>query len=267
MPVDDIDRPRIIARMTGAARGHSEDHRGARRREWSRIGLVLRGLRRPKGIRRTLRWAAGRAKRVIDPGFRRGLPSRYQTLRREARAASGPRILEIGVSGGRSARLLIAEVLKTHGRAEYWGFDVFREHAAPELLARELSSMPLSEQDIRARLERRGATVHLLGGDSRETLRKARLPPMDLVFIDGGHSYETVASDWANVQAFLHDGSVVIFDDYTNEDGVVRGGYGVRALVDSIDRNRWRVELLPPVNEFKEEWGTLTTQLARVRRA
>lgn len=239
----------------------------ARRREWSKIGLFLRGLRRPKGVRTTLRWAVGRARRVIDPHFRRGLPARYQTLRREARAAPGPRILEIGVSGGTSARLLIAAVLRTHGQAAYWGFDVFREHADPELLTRELAGRPLSEQDIRARLERPGVTVHLIGGDTRQTLRDARLPPMDFVFIDGGHSYETVASDWSNVQRFLHDRSVVIFDDYTNEDGAVRGGYGVKRLVDSIDRNQWRVELLTPVDRFKMEWGTLTTQLARAQRA
>jgi hypothetical protein len=47
-------------------------------------------------------------------------------------------------------------------------------------------------------------------------MAKTQLPKMDLVFIDGGHSTETVATDWENVKDLLHEKSIVFFDDYPN---------------------------------------------------
>ena len=77
----------------------------------------------------------------------------------------------------------------------------------------------------------------LFAENTIETLRimKAQLPKMDLVFIDGGHSQETVASDWMNVQDLLHATSVV-FDDYPN--------FGIGLVVDAIDREHWDVRIM-----------------------
>ncbi len=45
---------------------------------------------------------------------------------------------------------------------------------------------------------------------------------LDFVYIDGGHSYETVNSDWENVQKIMHPKTIVVFDDYKSIEGVTR---------------------------------------------
>jgi predicted O-methyltransferase YrrM len=45
---------------------------------------------------------------------------------------------------------------------------------------------------------------------------------LDLLFIDGNHSYEGVKSDWETYKKFLFPGSLVVFHDYGWADGVQR---------------------------------------------
>ena len=45
-------------------------------------------------------------------------------------------------------------------------------------------------------------------------------PDLDLLFIDGDHSYEGVKADWEAYKKFLKKGSVVIFHDYGWAEGV-----------------------------------------------
>ena len=52
------------------------------------------------------------------------------------------------------------------------------------------------------------------------------LPKMELIFIDGGHDYDTCKSDWENVKRLMHPGTSVFFHDYNIE--------GVRKTVDGI---------------------------------
>ena len=49
-------------------------------------------------------------------------------------------------------------------------------------------------------------------GDTNKTV-PALSPSADLIYIDGGHSYETTKSDWLNTSA-----DVVVFDDFFSED-------------------------------------------------
>lgn len=45
---------------------------------------------------------------------------------------------------------------------------------------------------------------------------------LDILFIDGDHSYEGVKADWDSYKNFLKPGSIVIFHDYGWADGVKR---------------------------------------------
>jgi Methyltransferase domain len=152
------------------------------------------------------------------------------------------------------------------GPVEYWGFDLF-ERTTPDVAKTEASAfVPVSREDVQARLSFPGTSVHLIPGDSTLTVPKADIPSADLVFIDGGHSYRTVRSDWDNIQRLIHGRTVIFFDDYTNDVGV-QEGYGVKQVVDGLDRQDWTVDILQPRDRFRRPAGVLEAQLVRVRPA
>ena len=53
----------------------------------------------------------------------------------------------------------------------------------------------------------------------------------DFVFIDGGHSVETITSDWLWVSRIINPGAVVVFDDYYKPE---REGFGCNRIVENI---------------------------------
>lgn len=74
---------------------------------------------------------------------------------------------------------------------------------------------------------------------------------MDLVFIDGGKSYDEAQSDWENSRRLLHEGSAVYVHNYEF--------YGVRRMVEGVSRSEYEVQLL---SERGEE---LVTQIRKLR--
>lgn len=84
--------------------------------------------------------------------------------------------------------------------------------------------------------------------DVVENLHK-RVSHLDLLFIDGDHSYESVKADWLAYQRFLTSGSIVVFHDYGWAEGVQRVVHEeVLPLVNCHNRlpNMW--------------WGTIGTK-------
>ena len=57
----------------------------------------------------------------------------------------------------------------------------------------------------------------LVPGDSRETVprfaEQGQNIPFDLIFIDGGHTYEVAAADIRNMRACADENTLVVFDD------------------------------------------------------
>jgi hypothetical protein len=60
-----------------------------------------------------------------------------------------------------------------------------------------------------------GAKIFLFKGDTREVLPKVvnTLPMMDFIFIDGGHSLETMENDWRYAQVVMGLNTFVVFDE------------------------------------------------------
>lgn len=78
--------------------------------------------------------------------------------------------------------------------------------------------------------------------------------PIDLLFIDGNHSFQSVFEDFTLWVQHLRLGGIVIFHDY---DPVERGGlahFGVRVCVDTILRTKL---LDNPQHKFKLLWGNV----------
>jgi len=97
------------------------------------------------------------------------------------------RIMEIGVADGENARTMVMVASQTFPaeEVEYYGFDTFGGNDDSQM------------KQVKQKLEKTGCEFKLFKGDSIKTLPKAlrNLPKMDLIFIDGGHSYPTVKSD------------------------------------------------------------------------
>ena len=144
------------------------------------------------------------------------------------------RIMEIGVANGANARAMITVASRNFPseEVEYYGFDTFE--------AEEDSQMKL----VRTKLEETGCQFKLFKGDSVDTLPKALkgLPMMDLIFIDGGHSYETARSDWENSKVLMQDKTAVFFHNYELA--------GVKRVIDNISREEYLVEIIHPPKDF-----------------
>lgn len=181
--------------------------------------------------------------------------------------------LEVGVFRGDRAVEMIQTAGLWHPPHEitYYGFDLF-EDLSSEDLEHEFSKMPPSCAEVRAKLERTGANVELFKGYSRDTLpsfaarHRGDTRGIDLIFLDGGHSVETIAADWRNLQHLLRPETVVLLDDYYPEVRPELSGVGCKQLVDGLDTDRYRVEILDTEDRFRKGWGVLAIRMARVRR-
>lgn len=160
---------------------------------------------------------------------------RYKTVIDEVKKLQPHVIVEIGVYKGDTAERMI----KVCDKPIYYGFDAFGPVGAEELPYSDFPDM----DEVRGRLEATGATINLIKGNTKDTLKDADITP-DFVFIDGGHSLETIQNDWDWVKEHMHDKTVVIFDDYYVGDDTK----GCRKLVEGIKGHR--VEILQPGANF-----------------
>lgn len=140
-------------------------------------------------------------------------------------------ILEVGAwDGGRAEQMLAAAPL-----ARYYGFDLF-EDATPDTDAAEMN---VKRHHSLAEVQRRlGERATLVRGNTRQTLA-AFTTPVDFVWLDGGHSVETIESDWANVLRVLLPGAEVYFDDYYTG-AIDTTKFGCNRIVE-----RWDHQVLP----------------------
>ena len=199
--------------------------------------------------------------------LRRSWPRHYADLLQCAFESRCCTIVDIGTYEGLHARHLIqtGRIFHRASSIRYFGFDLF-ESQTEEQRKREASPSAPRRADVEAKLRRLGINVTLHAGDTRDTLPVAaqEIGKADLVVIDGGHSFGTVESDWNNVRGLMHERTVVVFDDYYPDDGFRPPGCGCQKLIDALDRDIYDVKLLPHIDEFPQDWGTLRMRMVRV---
>ena len=132
---------------------------------------------------------------------------RYTQLTLACWHAQPEAILEIGTWNGERA----LQLLQCAPRARYYGFDLF-EDATDATDAEEMNVKP---HNALAAVQQRlaGYEAQLFKGNTRTTLA-AFNEPVDFVWMDGGHSVETIASDWAHVRRLALPEAEIYLDDY-----------------------------------------------------
>jgi hypothetical protein len=196
-------------------------------------------------------------------------PKRYRNLFRAIHERKCRCIVEVGTWNGVHARQMI-QTAAIHHPVEtitYLGFDLF-EGLTDELLKTELSKRPPAFEEVEGLLMATGAKIRLFRGNTRVTMPNAidALRDGDLFFIDGGHSIETIRSDWSAIERALRPGATVIFDDYYMNEPSEVPGLGCQTIVDALDPSKYEVTLLDPVDHFPKSWGVLKVRFAQVRK-
>lgn len=175
-------------------------------------------------------------------------------------------ILEIGVWKGENALNMLQAASKISDQVAYVGVDLFEDLASQANLESEASLWPESKENISMKLTKNypRAQIELIPGYSKDSLPTLIGRKFQLIFIDGGHSYETVLGDWTNALKIIsHDGYIFI-DDYTNIEATMLDNFGVRKLVDSLDTDRYSVQILDPEDIYERHWGVLKTRMVRI---
>lgn len=171
-------------------------------------------------------------------------PKRYKQLADMVRFYKPKIIVETGTwNGGRAIEMALA-AFESQDKVHYLGFDLFEE-ATEELDKYEMNSKPHNTieavknrlEEFAAKMEERGKkfTFKLHKGDTKQTLARCKaVKKADFAYIDGGHSYETVSSDYK----FLKHIPVTVFDDYFSKDAQgnlpLEENLGVNKLIKEI---------------------------------
>jgi len=139
------------------------------------------------------------------------------------------KILEIGVYNGENAKSMVEAAIQNFPpqEVEYYGFD-FSYYSSSE---------------VGRKLEKIGCRYRLFEGNTLETLPKvvSSLPPMDIIFIDGGKSLAVAESDWEKSSYLMHDGTgVFVHNVYFS---------GVRRMVEKIPKDRYKVRIFHAPSE------------------
>lgn len=144
-------------------------------------------------------------------------------------------ILEVGVyRGQRSEELIRLAFLFSKTKIKYYGFDLF-EDLSEDKLRQEYSKISFSKKHLENKLnENVGffSNINLIKGDTKKTLQEFKfIEEIDFFFIDGGHSIDTINSDFEKIYSRSKVNSVIILDDYYIDSPELIKNYGCNSII------------------------------------
>jgi hypothetical protein len=159
--------------------------------------------------------------------------------------------LEVGVLEGVTSRNICELLNKMHeGNFKFTGIDLFgidlfnnnTKEFTP--ISKKISNPfkwfffkfilriePHSKEGVNFLLKKFGNSINILSGYSDQILQEINLKEIDFVFLDGGHSYDTVKKDLQILISKLDKNGVIVCDDYDV------AHYGVKQAVDEVNVN------------------------------
>ncbi len=161
-------------------------------------------------------------------------------------------ILEIGVYNGRRSIQMIEAAKIFKSNIEYYGFDLF-EGLSPKMLKNEASKKPMSFAKIKKLLEGHKKSF-LYKGFTNKTLKKFKKEKkkIDFIFIDGGHSVETIKDDYINSTKSASKKSIIVFDDYYNPDLIDISRFGSNKMYNQLKKHSYYPKFLPFKDKYYE---------------
>ena len=156
--------------------------------------------------------------------------------------------LEVGVLEGVTARNICELMHKIHGYSfSYTGIDLFgldinsnnnkeftpisKNYSNPLKFIYFnyiLKNHPNSLKGVNYLLKKFTNSIDLHQGYSKNLLKKINLDMIDFIFLDGGHSYETVKGDLNIILDNSKKNSILVLDDYNQKE------YGVKKAADEV---------------------------------
>lgn len=162
----------------------------------------------------------------------------HETVRYVCKVMEPASFLEVGVGRGDTLRdfLRIAESRGT-SPIKYYGFDTFAA-GPPEEDGADGQWDPSLHEVSKERIETIAneydvdSSLHLYEGNTRETLAPAveTIDAVDVIYVDGGHSYETIKNDFQGLEPLFEPGVAVVLDDFLAEPGVTE--YVTELIID-----------------------------------
>ena len=165
--------------------------------------------------------------------------------------------LEVGVFHGVTAKNVCELLYSIHGNSfKYIGLDLFIEsdENKNEVIPNTKFSNPLktiyfkyikrkdpySEEAVEELLKKFKDNVSLIKGNSNVILKNIDLTEVDYVFLDGGHSYETVINDLNCCIKVINSGGTILCDDYD-----LFQAPGVKKAIDEfVNKNNFKCSIV-----------------------
>lgn len=161
--------------------------------------------------------------------------------------------LEIGVLEGVTSRNICETLNRIHGKNfSFIGVDLFGQDLLDNNnkeftpISKEISNPfkwfffklilrmdPNSKECVDFLLRKFKNSVRIFKGYSKDILQRIDLYKIDFVFLDGGHSYDTVKKDLEILTSKLNNNAIIICDDYNITH------YGVKKAIDEIKQNHF----------------------------
>ena len=176
--------------------------------------------------------------------------SRYKYLFKLILNQKPKTILEIGVYKGKRSIEMVDLAQCLNKQIIFYGFDMFEE-ITKRKIKDELSKNPLSKDQILNKLKYLfpKAKINLIKGNTIKTLKNFNIKKkIDFIFIDGGHSINTIKKDWQNVKKLIHKNSLVVFDDYYDDEHISKK-FGSKNIIKNLGKN-YISKILPSTDKI-----------------
>lgn len=156
-------------------------------------------------------------------------------------------ILEIGTWNGQNAVKMTLLARKYNREATYTGIDVFEDLKQEDIKKEAAYKPPFTYNDVFSKLTSRLISgFRLYKGLSCDILPKMSFEEsFDFIYIDGGHSVETIKEDWNYAQTMINPNGYVVFDDYFDTAEI-----GCRKVIEGIGPF-WKVTILPIMDVYE----------------